>query len=292
MTSLVADINVALASNSSRARNSFKYSLYLTLSMQELCDAYFIHLLNTEHRNEIVRHILARRNRRGERLPRSFIQRLLGKFAGSSKRERISLGTTLKEFTDSLTTGQLRRFFSLQVISEYALDRKRAYLVAARIYDQKVDELLWRSWHAYSDDACLAVLASNSSDARLAQAFAGIWLSPDLHFSIKNNVLKRVAKHDFSAVTFLRKDEPISYLSACVAAGRDISDEEARTIAKTATTLNTFQYALWCLGMLGKRKALYNLLAEASEIESTMPIEFWEATPFEHTSHEPASAEA
>lgn len=291
MATPVSEIHAALTSESSRARESFKYALYLTCSMRELCDAFFVHLSNTELRNEIVKHILARRDRRSERVPRDFIQSVLGQFARSSKRERVSLGTTLKELIDSLTQRQLRRFFSLQVLSEHVLDRKRAYLVSARIYDQEVDDLLWRSWQEYQDDGCLAALARNSSGTRLAQAFAGIWQSRDLRFSTKNSVLKRVAKHDFGAVAFLRNDAPIPYLSACVAAGRDISDEEAQTIAKTARSLRAFQYALWCLGMLGKRKALYDLLAEAPEVESGMPIEFWEASPLDYA-YEPSSTEA
>jgi hypothetical protein len=44
--------------------------------------------------------------------------------------------------------------------------------------------------------------------------------------------------------------------------------------------------------MLRKRKVLYDLLAEAAEVERSMPIEFWEAPTFEHVSYEPPSAEA
>jgi hypothetical protein len=292
MSSPVSEISVALATQNSRGRDAFEYALYLSLSMRELCEAYFVHLSNTEIRNNIVKHILARRDRRRERVPRSFIGKLLTQFESSSKRTRVSLGTTLRDLGDSLGREQLRQFFLHQIMSEHVLDRKRAYAVAAKIYDQSVDRLLWDSWRTYQDDGCMSVLASNSAGANLAADFTDIWRSSDLRFSIKNSVLKRVAKHDFALVSFLKDDRPISYLSACVAAGKPISDEEAISIAKTADTLRGFQYALWCLGMLGKREALYRLLADATEVESRMPIEFWEAPLFEHVGQEPPIAEA
>lgn len=291
MNSLVSQIEAALGAHKPRAYDSFQYALYLSLGMSELCDEFFVHLANTPLRNNIFKHILVRRDRRGEKVPRRFIAALLTRFATSSKRTRISLGTALKDLADSLAKEQLRQFFLLQVSSEYVLDRKRAYSIAARIYDRDVDNLLWDSWHRYRDDGCMDVLASFSSGERLANEFADVWQSPDLRFFIKNSVLKRVARHDFALVAFLKNDAPISYLSACVAAGKPISDDEASAFAKTADSLRSFQYVLWCLGMLGKREALYALLPEASEIESRMPAEFWEASFFEHASHEPSQSE-
>ena len=263
----VSEIGAALATENSRARDSFQYALYLSLSMEELCDAYFVHLSNTVLRNNIIKHILTRRDRRSERVPLRFTRTLLARFESSTKRTRVSLGTTLRDLGDSLERKQLHHFFALQVLSEQVLDRKRAYAVATKIYDQSVDQLLWDSWHSYRDDNCMGVLAGNTAGASLAIEFNNIWHSPDLRFSIKNNVLKRVANHDFALVAFLKDDAPISYLSACVAGGKQIPDDEATSIAKTADNLGSFQYALWCLGMLGKREALYTLLTEAPAFE-------------------------
>lgn len=288
----MSDINVALATQHSRSRDSFAYALYLSFSMRELCELYFIHLSNTEIRNNIVKHIITKRDRRGERVSRHFIEKLLTEFESSTKRIRASLGTTLRDLSDSLGRKQLHRFFVLQIMSEHVLDRKRAFAVAPKIYDQGVDQLLWDSWHLYRDDGCMRVLANNSTGVSLAAEFSDIWHFQDLRFAIKNNVLKRVAKQDFALVEFLKTDAPISYLSACVAVGKQVSDDEAISIARTAENLRSFQYALWCLGMLGLREALYRLLAEADEIEGRMPIEFWEASDFEYSEQEPRIAEA
>lgn len=273
MVSLISRITASLATTNCRSREGFEYSLYLSLSMQELCISYFVHLSNTEIRNRLVKHIITKRDRRGERVPARFIGRLLSQFESSDKRERVSLGTTLRDLRDSLGRKQLSRFFVVQILSEHALDRKRAYSIAPKIYDQRIDQLLWDSWHLYQDDGCMSVLVDNSASMSLATAFVDIWRSQDLRFATKNNALKRVAKHDFTAVEFLKTEAPISYLSACVAAGKQISDEEAISIARTADKLNSFKYILWCLGMLGNREALYKLLTEATEMESQMPIE-------------------
>jgi hypothetical protein len=292
MVSTISRISAALAAQQCRSRSGFEYALYLSLSMRELYRSYFVHLSNTELRNNIVKHIITRRDRRGERVSVLFIDKLLTQFESSTKRERVSLGTTLKELSDSLTRPQLRRFFALQVMSEHILDRKRAYAIAAKIYDPTVEQLLWESWHLHRDDDCISVLATNSEGSKLAVEFMDIWNSSDLRFPTKNNVLKRVAKHDFALVDFLKTEAPISYLSACVAAGKQISDDDAISFARGADNLRSFQYALWCLGMLGMRAALYKLLAAIHEIEEPMPIQFWERSFFEHVQQETPIAEA
>lgn len=278
----IVRINEAMAATDCRSREQFEYALYLSLSMHELCESYFIHLANTEIRNKIARHIITKRDRRAEEVPVQFIDRLLSEFESSDKRRRVSLGTMIRDLKDSLNRNQLNWFFIAQILSECTLDRKRAYFIAPEIYNQKVDQLLWESWNKYHDNGCMVVLTNQTDTSSLAVVFTGIWQSQDLKFATKNNALKRVAKHDFAVVQFLKTEAPISYLSACVAAGKKISDEEAIALAITADKIGSFQYALWCLGMLGKRGSLYELISKASSIESKMPKEFREQLPEEY----------
>lgn len=272
----ILEISLSLAC---RSRDQLLYALYLTISMEHLCASYFQYFENTGVRNEIVKHIIIKRDNRGISIPISFIDQLLIEFKSSIKNRRVWIGTAIKDLKDSLTLSQIKDFFTNQVLSERILDRKRAYNIATHNYDSEIDSLLWSSWRRYKDNNCMAVLAQNTDVQLLADNFEPIWKSNSVKFYIKNNVLKRVAKFDFNKVLFLRDEKPISYLSACVASEKQISDEEAILIAKSSDSIGSLGYCFWCLGMLGKNMALYQILAEIETLESNLPAEFWEYLP-------------
>lgn len=263
----------ALNSNECRSKNSFEYSLFLTIRMSDLCFLFFKYLMKTDVKNNIIKHIKVKLQGKEESLPKDFIKKLLVKFKNSKQRRRISLGTAIKVLKDSFTKQQLKSFFDEQILSENISDRKRAYVICQDIYDEDVDDLLWKSWDIYHDNNCMDVLSKNTKAERLISHFNEIWTNEDLKFFIKNNALKRVAAHNIDSLEFLKKKNLISYLSACVAAKQSIGDELAQSIAKSTNKISAFNYVLWCLGMLGKDKVLYNLLSEATDIETNMPIE-------------------
>lgn len=275
----IPSIEAALRTSDSRIREKFEYAMYLSVRMLELCESYFNHFHRTEIRNKIVKHILIKRDKRTQEIPPKFIERLLREFESSKQRKRISLGTTLKDIKESLSKPQLRRFFRAQVLAESVLDRKRAYVIAPMIYDHQVDKLLWQSWFKYSDSSCMGLLSIKTSATNLTQVFPEVFRLEHLPFFIKSNALKRIAADNFPAVEFLKQESPVSYLTACVAAARRISDKEAISLASAAPNLNSFGYALWCLGALGNTKALYTLIERSENIEETMPREFWEHDP-------------
>lgn len=276
MNDPIDKITKAASSIACRSRDQFIYALYLATSMEDLCSCYFKYLNETGTRNEIVRHIKIKKDKKGEVIPNAFIGQLLNEFKTSDKNRRIWLGTTLKELQEDLTSDQLKEFIECQVLSERVLDRKRAYVVATHKYDKEIDELLWKSWHKYNDNNCMGVLVNNTDVRKLAENFESIWNSENLKFYIKNNVLKRVAKCDFKKVSFLEKEKPVSYLSACVASEKQITDEAAISIVKSSDSIGSIGYCLWCLGMLGKHKALYQILGDINKIEENLPTEFWE----------------
>lgn len=282
MKDSIEKITEAALSMNCRSRDQFIYALYLATSMGELCTQYFKYINDTGTRNEIIRHIKIKKDKKDNAIPKAFINKLLAEFKTSSKSRRLSLGTSLKELQEYLTTTQLKEFIECQILSESVLDRKRAYVAASQKYDNEIDGLLWESWHKYNDNNCMFVLANNTNVQKLAENFDSIWKSENVKFYIRNNVLKRVAKLDFDKVAFLKEEKPISYLSACVAAGKQISDYEAISIVKSCDSIGSLGYSLWCLGMLGKHKALYEVLSDIKNIEEELPSEFWEYIPSEN----------
>lgn len=276
MSKQASRIDELIKASSCRSKDGFEYALLSTLTMNELCEAFSEEIRNTELRNKVVRHIIRRRDKLGEPVPEAFLSALMTQFASSEKRKRITLGTTIRDLKDCLTDTQKMEFFRLQVLSERVSDRKRAFEVAGEIYSDRVDTLLWEAWNKYSDENCIGVLALHSSASFLEAAFEEVWRSAALHRSTKNSVLKRVAKHNFDTVKFLERESPISYLTACVAAGVAPADTQVIDIACSAESIGSFRYAVWCIGALGMRDALFELLVKASEVESRIPVEFWE----------------
>ncbi len=274
---------VALVGGSDcRSKDSFEYAFYLTVSMSDLCKYFFQYVMDTEVRNNIIKHINAKKEKKDEKIPKEFISTLLKEFKLSEKRRRISLGAAIKEFSSSFSKKQLKEFFNNQVMSRKLSDRKRAYSVCQDIYDQDIDNKLWESWKIYRDNNCMDVLSKNTISENIIPHFNEIWADENIRFYIKNNALKKVAVSNIEAVDFLKEESPVSYLSACVAAKHEINDELAKSIAKQSDKISTLNYVLWCLGMLGKEKILCDLLDQITDIEKNIPHETWEYNPVEN----------
>jgi len=252
-----------------RSKDSLVYSLWLTISMDELCKYYFHYILNTNIKNNICKHI-AKRKENGENIPTKYISNLLKEFHLSQNKKRATLGTTIKDFKSCLTKKQLIEFFTAQIFSEKILDRKRAYAVSIDIYSEEVDSQLWKSWCKYYDNSCMKVLSKNTTSEKLASNFSEIWNNENIEYYIRNNVLKRVALIDFEKISFLKKSAPIAYLSACVATNKYISDDFALSVFDSVDKISTLSYVLWCLGKLGKRNLLINLCGNIQNIENNI----------------------
>lgn len=275
MANSVEEIEQVLVKFKLRTQSEFEYALYLTLDLSNICELFFDYTLNTAVRDKLIRQIKARTERNGEELPNVFIEKLLFEFNRSDKKYRRSLGKVINDFRGVLTKDQAALLIKNQVGSNKISDRKRAYEMCEIFYSNDIDEKLWVAWNAHSDENCLNILTKFTSAEKLANNFFEIWNS-DCKFRIRNAALKRVAQFDFGEILFLKETEPVSYLTACVAAKKDVDEKFIWDVIDGVNKINSFGYVLWCLGMLGKRELLTKVLEESERIESKLKIETWE----------------
>ena len=252
----------------------YEYSLFFSLEMKVLCNLYFEEIHNPIFRNKIVKYIKSKQSKNIESIPINFKQKLLDTFKISNGRKRIAIGSTIKELKEFFDKKLLITFFDCQIDSSLISDRKRAYEVSNLIYDNNIENLLWNAWDKYHDNNCLKVLAKRSDIEKLSQKFEEIWETKDILY-IKNYILRRVSLHDFSKIHVLKDKYPVSFLAACVTAKLELSDDEAILLATKSRSLDEFSYSLWCLGALGKTKAIIELLSQTKEIENEIPNKYW-----------------
>ncbi|MBB1477567.1 hypothetical protein [Shewanella sp. SG41-3] len=261
---------------SARSLSRIEYAFYLAISLEGLCKNFFEYLPNTDIRNKLLRHIKNRGQSGDSNIPSWFLERLLSEFSSSEGRRRISLGTAIKELCHYFSSDNLREFFRWQIFSEGISDRKRAYHIAEMCYCDNVEDLLVKAWKEFGDEGSVSILVKVGSTGKVVDLFKEIWNSNSIKFYIKNQALKRVACFDFSRVSFMEEESPVSYLSACVAARKDISDDFIIDVARSATSINDLGYVVWCTGKLAKRNVLDRLVDEIEAIESKLPVEYWE----------------
>lgn len=261
---------------SARSLDRIEYAFYLAMSPEDLCKNFFEYLPNTDIRNKLLRHIKNRAQSGDGNIPSWFLEKLLGEFSSAVGRRRISLGTAIKELCNYYTLDNLRIFFRWQVFSEGISDRKRAYHISEMCYNDDVEDLLVKAWKDFGDEGSVSVLVKVGSTGKIVDLFKEIWASDNIKFYIKNQALKRVARFDFSRVSFIKEESPVSFLSASIAAGRDVADEFVLTTARSADSINELGYILWCAGKLSKRDVIFKLINEIEAIEGKLPLEFWE----------------
>jgi hypothetical protein len=266
-----------------RIRDSLEYAIFLTMEYDELCCLYFKYLGSADVRNKIIRHIKNKADVNKDQIPSWYLDKLMQDFYAAEGRQRISLGTAIKELSSFISQDKIRVFVERQLLSHSVLDRKRAFAIADAYYHTDFELILLKSWSTFEDSGALNTLVKHASDQQLAEIFPAIWASEDVKFYIRNNALKRVAKFEFAKVEFIRTEHPVSYLSACVAAGKDISDDFILDVARSATSINELGYVVWCTGKLAKRNVLDCLMDEIEVIESKLPIEYWEPEFYEIT---------
>lgn len=275
MANSVEEIEEVLSKFKPRAKSEFEYALYLTLSLSNICDLFFDYVLNTAVRDKLIRQIKARTERNGKELPNGFIEKLLSEFNLSDNKYRRSLGKVINDLRGVLSKDQAALLIKNQVVSNKISDRKRAYEMCDIFYNNDIDAMLWLAWNVHKDENCLNILTKLTSAEMLAINFDEIW-NADCKFRIKNNALKRVAQFDFGKIGFLKETEPVSYLTACVAAHRDVDENFLWGVIDGLDKINSLGYVLWCLGMLGKRELLTKVLEKSESIESQLRIETWE----------------
>lgn len=276
MENYISELQVRLSACKARSRDRLEYAFYLTIKCDDLCNLYFEHLNNTDIRNKIVRHLKNRAGANQDKIPSWFLDKLMQDFYGAEGRHRISLGTAIKELSTLYSQDKIKVFIEWQILSHSILDRKRAFALTAVHYDPDLETLLLNSWSKFGDVGSLDVLVKHCSDEQLAQLFPTIWASVPIKSYIRHIALKRVAKFDFSKVEFIKMERPVSYLSACVAASKDISDDFILNAARTVDSINELGYIVWCAGKLEKRNVLDHLMDEIETIEAKLPLEFWE----------------
>lgn len=261
---------------SARSLDRIEYAFYLAMDLEDLCSYFFRYLSNTDIRNKLLRHIKNRAQSGDGAIPIWFLEKLLSEFPSSVGRRRISLGTTIKELRDYYTPDDLRGFFRLQIFSKGISDRKRAYHISEICYNDDVESLLIKAWKEFGDEGSVFVLVKFGSTEKLVDIFKEIWDTESIKFYIKNQALKKVACFDFNRVSFIEKESPVSFLSASIAAGRNVADEFVLSTARSADSINELGYILWCAGKLSKRDVIFKLINEIESIEKNLPLEFWE----------------
>lgn len=261
---------------SARSLDRIEYAFYLAMSLEDLCNSFLEYLPNTDIRNKLLRHIKNRVQSGDGNIPSWFLEKLLSEFSSAVGRRRISLGTAIKELCNYYTLANLRIFFRWQVLSKGISDRKRAYHISEICYNEDIEDLLVKAWKDFGDEGSVSVLVKVGSIGKIVNLFKEIWASDNIKFYIKNQALKRVARFDFSQVGFIKNDNPVSFLSASIAAGRDVTDDFVLTTARSANSINELGYILWCAGKLSKKDVIFKLINEIEAIEGKLPLEFWE----------------
>ncbi len=278
MMDKVSEINQIIDGLELRTLDSFKYALYSTLTVDELCHLYFVHARNAEIKNFILKHILSHIRHKNEKIPVKFKRKLLTEFMKSSGRLRITHGTTIKDFQSYFSNKQLTKFYYEQVSSEMVSERKRAFCVVDRIFNEKISDDLWNTWLRFKDFDAIDVWVKNAEPQKIAKVFKTIWESENVSLYTRNAALKLAAKTEFDALCDLKKTAPVSYLAACVAANAEVSDEYCSDVIDKVENINQLSYVFWCVGMLGKYELLKSKAREITAIEKNLKKEWWEVT--------------
>lgn len=276
MEECIEDFYKKLEGCSARSLDRIEYAFYLAMDLEDLCRNFFRYLRNTDIRNKLLRHIKNRAQSGSGHIPSWFLEKLLSEFPSSEGRRRISVGTAIKELCDYYSPSYLRDFFRWQIFSESILDRKRAYHISEICYDDDVEGLLVKAWKDFGDEGSVSVLVKIGSPGKVVELFEEIWNSESIKFYIKNQALKKVACFDFSRVSFIKEDSPVSFLSASIAAGRNVADEFVLSVARSADSINELGYILWCAGNLSKIDVIFKIINEIEAIEEKLPLEVWE----------------
>lgn len=237
----------------------YGYALTLTTPMEDLCELYFDQLSDPEVRTQVRNLIKKKIEHREDPIPPFYLEGLLNEFSASTGPIRKSVSESIITVQKYFPKEQLTEFFNEQVRSDIAADRKTAIAIAPSIYDGEVDKKLWQCWFDFEDKACAEVLFDNSPPEQLSLNFRSVWQSENLSRHTKLKFLKKVAKYNFERVRFLEQENPTSYLTACIAAGEDVSDEFCLETLRSVDKLDTLDYAIWCMGMLEKREFLLGI---------------------------------
>ncbi|HCH3991755.1 TPA: hypothetical protein NKV63_001716 [Vibrio parahaemolyticus] len=259
-----------------RTLDSFEYALYSTLTVDELCDLYFTYAGNAEIKNTLLKHIKSHIRHQNEKIPTKFKQKIISDFVNSSGRLRIAHGTTIKDFQQYFSVKQLTKFYYEQVSSEMISDRKRAFCVVERIFNEQVSDSLWNTWNCFKDPSAIDTWVKNAQASKIVHAFKHIWTNENVSLSTKNMALKIVAKTNFDSLSYLKETSPVSYLSACVSANKEVNDSYCSEVIGKVSNINQLGYVLWCLGMLGKYDFLKSEVNKISAIEQNLDKEWWE----------------
>lgn len=273
MADVISTIEESLSLTKSRITDRYEYALYLSLDLSSLCHRLLQVLLKTHLRDLLLKHILIKLTQR-QKLDSRFVDELFSHVINSDKHLRRSSVTVLVGLIDYIHPSVSLNLFNVLIDSQSKLDRNRASQIAAILFDENIEQKLWESWHKYNDIPVLRVLASNSTLNSLKKRFSEIWHNEGIPFKFKNEALKKIAVSDFNSIEFLKDTYPVSYLTACVAADRDLQEEFIDDIVRKAKSLRELGYVIWCVGKLGKTELIMKFLNEAEQIERNIPKDF------------------
>ena len=179
------------------------------------------------------------------------------------RRLRTFLTSIIRHFPEEYISEFFNYFYNREKIS----DHWKAYAVADLIWSDEVEDKLWEKLYEEGDESCLAILIEKGNPQSLIKIIKEVWTSQHIQFRHKNNLLVRLAPVNFKAVSFLKKDHPVSYMYAVVLAGRKLNHKEAEELALKAKNAREFGFALWCIGKLGMWETLLELNSRMPELQ-------------------------
>jgi hypothetical protein len=183
------------------------------------------------------------------------------------------LRTFLTSIIEYFPKEYISEFFNYFYKREKISDHWKAYSVAGLIWSDEVEDKLWKKLYEEPDEKCLAILIQKGNLESLGEIFKKVWISPNIQFWHKNNLLVRLAPVNFKAVAFLKKQYPVSYMYAVVLAERKLTRKEAIELALKSKDAREFGFALWCIGKLRMLETLLELNARIPELQKHYEIQ-------------------
>lgn len=257
----------------SKLRRKIIYPLLICLSNEELVQMYW----DCVDENRIVAQVENLiRNRivtAGHAPFVSLVEQIYSQFREVDWNKYRRLRTFLTSIIEHFPQEYISEFFNYFYKREKISDHWKAYSVASLIWSDEVENKLWKKLYEEPDQKCLVILIQKGNLESLAEIFKEVWTSPNIQFWHKNNLLVRLAPVNFKAVSFLKKQYPISYMYAVVLAERKLTHKEAIELALKSKDAREFGFALWCVGKLGMFETLLELNSRIPELQKHYEIQ-------------------
>lgn len=242
-------------------------ALAATTPISELCELYFEQIENKVIRRNIQTLIRKKVEHRRDKVPRSYLTKLLIQFRASSGAIKKSISESIINVQEFFFKEELIEFFEENIRSDIGINRRTAISISPSIYSGNIDYLLWQCWHKYDDRECISILIDKTEEENLANNLKSVLDTELLNIKEKRGCVVRSARCDFSKVLFLKSVNPPFYLTACIAGRKDVTDDYCLHAIESSENMRTLDYVIWCIGMLEKG---HLLLSNRIDVKRTL----------------------